>query len=501
MSIRRNIVANYVGQLYAALIGILLVPLYVGYMGVEAYGLVGFYTMLQGWFMLLDMGLTPTLGREAARFNGGAISALDLRRLLRAFEGVFVALGAAGALTLIAGAGLVTDHWLKLQQLDAAEVQRALMLMAVIVALRWVGGLYRGAIAGFERIVWLSGSNVAFATLRFVLVIPFLIYVGATPTHFFSYQLVVAALEAAVLIGKTYHLLPPVVTARWIRWEWQPLRGVLRFALSAAVTSVIWVLVTQTDKLVLSGIVPLTDYAYFTLAVLAASGITLLSSPVAGAILPRLTRLNAEGDEVGLVRMYRGATQLVAVIVVPIVLVLACFPAQVIVAWTGQPELAANAAPVLALYALGNGILALAAFPYYLQVARGELTLHLIGNLIFVALFVPLLLLAVNRFGMIGAGYAWIVANLLPFLVWLPIVHRRHLAGLHVDWLTKDIGSIVVLPAIAAVLVMQLVAWPASRGGLIIALLTVYLVLAALAAGSSSAVRGRLRARPQRSLA
>jgi hypothetical protein len=52
LSIRRNIIANYVGQLYATLIGILLVPLYVGYMGVEAYGLDGFYTMLQGWFML-----------------------------------------------------------------------------------------------------------------------------------------------------------------------------------------------------------------------------------------------------------------------------------------------------------------------------------------------------------------------------------------------------------------------------------------------------------------
>ena len=95
MSIKRNIVANYAGQLYATLIGVLLVPLYVETMGVEAYGLVGFFSMLQGWFMLLDMGLTPTIGRETARFNGGAIDALGLRRLLRAFEGIFVAVGAA----------------------------------------------------------------------------------------------------------------------------------------------------------------------------------------------------------------------------------------------------------------------------------------------------------------------------------------------------------------------------------------------------------------------
>src|SRR5690348_4798874 len=115
MSVRISILANYAGQLYATLIGILLVPLYVRIMGVEAYGLIGFFTMLQGWFLLLDMGLTPTLGREAARFRGGAIDALHLRRLVRAFEGIFVTVGIAGALVLIACSGLIADRWLRVQ--------------------------------------------------------------------------------------------------------------------------------------------------------------------------------------------------------------------------------------------------------------------------------------------------------------------------------------------------------------------------------------------------
>jgi O-antigen/teichoic acid export membrane protein len=493
MSVKRNIIANYAGQLYASLIGILLVPLYVRYMGIEAYGLVGFFTMLQGWFMLLDMGLTPTLSREAARFNGGALSALDLRRLVRAFEGIFLAVGVAGALVLIAGAGLIADHWLKVQQLDLVEVQRAVMLMAVIVALRWIGGLYRGAVTGFERIVWLSGYNIAIATLRFVLVVPFLIHVGATPTHFFGYQLIVTVIELVVIVAKTYRLLPAVSAPGWIRWEWWPLRGVMRFALSAAFTSTIWVLVTQTDKLVLSGLLPLSDYALFTLAVLVASGIALLSSPITGAILPRLTKLYAQGDEAGVIRLYRDATQLVTVIAVPVVLVLAFFPLQVLNAWTGQPEVAAKAAPILTLYALGNGVLVLAAFPYYLQVARGNLNLHLVGNLIFVLLFLPTLLLAVMNFGMIGAGYAWIVANLLPFLVWLPFVHHHFLKGMHWRWLTQDIGVIALVTAITGALVMQFVTWPAARWGLIASLLGVYLALTLVAAGSSSTVRSRLR--------
>lgn len=89
MSLKKNILTNYVSQIYVTLIGIVMVPMYVRYMGAEAYGLVGFFAMLQACFQLLDMGLTPTMARETARFNGGATDALSLRRLLRAMEGIF----------------------------------------------------------------------------------------------------------------------------------------------------------------------------------------------------------------------------------------------------------------------------------------------------------------------------------------------------------------------------------------------------------------------------
>ena len=71
MSLKHNILSNYVSQIYVTVIGIVMVPLYLKYMGAEAYGLVGFFAMLQAWFQLLDMGLTPTMSRETARYRGG----------------------------------------------------------------------------------------------------------------------------------------------------------------------------------------------------------------------------------------------------------------------------------------------------------------------------------------------------------------------------------------------------------------------------------------------
>jgi len=492
MTLKRNIIANYIGQLYVTLIGILLVPMYVKYMGAEAYGLVGFYAMLQALFMLLDMGLTPTMARETARFNGGAIDALSLRRLLRTLEGIFIGVAVLGAAVMIAAADSIASQWLKVEQLPQVEVRHAIMLMAVIVAIRWIDGLYRGAINGFERLVWLSGFNIAISTVRFVLVIPFFIFVGTSATLFFTYQAVIAVIELIWLIAQTYHLLPKV-KERHIPWQWQPLRGVLKFSLSIAFTSAVWVLVTQTDKLILSNLLMLSDYAYFTLAVLVASVILIISGPVSGALLPRMTKMNAEGDEAGLIRLYRNATQMVAVIAIPAALVLAFFAEQVLWAWTGNADIAHKAAPVLTLYALGNGIMSLAAFPYYLQFAKGDLKLHLIGNALFVAIFIPLLIWATGKYGMVGAGYAWIIANLLPFIVWLPFVHRRFVKGLHTQWMLRDVISIMVLPVITLYILLQLIVWPKTQ-----LLVTMYIVVVSfglfmVAAISSSWVRDTIR--------
>lgn len=73
MSLKRNILANYASQIYVTLIGIVVLPLYIKYMGAEAFGLVGFFAMLQVWFNLLNVGLTPAMVHETACFRDGVM--------------------------------------------------------------------------------------------------------------------------------------------------------------------------------------------------------------------------------------------------------------------------------------------------------------------------------------------------------------------------------------------------------------------------------------------
>ncbi|WP_249122752.1 oligosaccharide flippase family protein [Pseudoalteromonas sp. M8] len=408
-TLKKNIIANYASQLYVTGVGILILPLYIKYMGAEAYGLVGFFAMLQAWFTLLDLGLTPTISRETARYKGGSMSALAFRRLQRALSMIFFSIAAIGGSVLLLSSELIASNWLTVERLSLEEVTFSVQVMSLSVALRWLCGLYRGVITGSEKLVWLSAFNVIIATLRFVAVFGSMWLYGFTPTVFFVHQIIVALVE---LIGVWLmaQKLTPKINKRQeaIGWSFKPVAPLLKFSLTIAFTSSVWVFVTQTDKLILSGILPLEEYGYFTLAVLVASGIMVISGPVSSAIMPRMARLHAENKNDELFKVYRNSTQLVSIVAGSAAIVIAVCAEPLLYLWTGNQELVENSAPILQLYAIGNGLLALSAFPYYLQYALGNLRYHLIGNALMVMILIPLVIYAAKHFGgvgQVGFGY------------------------------------------------------------------------------------------------
>ncbi|MFO0739091.1 MAG: oligosaccharide flippase family protein [Labilithrix sp.] len=438
MSLRRNILANYVGQAYLTSANILIVPIYLRYMGAEAYGLIGFFALIQTWFQLLDLGVSHTLSREVARYRGGATTAGELRRLMQTLEVIFAVVGLVGALGVAMLAQTIAHRWLRVEHLPLPLVTWALRVTGATVAVRWVSGIYRSVLTGFEEQVWLNGLNILAGTARTFLTMALFSLVGTDVLAFATYQFMVSVVELVALVTRTRRALP--TSTERSPWSFEPLRGVLKFSLSVAFAGAVWVTVGQSDKLVLSKVLSLKEFGTFTLGVLGASAISVVSGPVSQALLPRLARLAAEGDESKFLELYRSSTQWVCVLIAPISAVLVVYAEPLLLAWTSRTEQAHAAAPVLRLYSLGNGFIAIAAFQYYLQYARGNLRLHVAGNIGFVIALLPLLVWSAKRFGALGAGAVWVAQSVLYLLVWTWVVHRRFAPELRWRWLFFDVA-------------------------------------------------------------
>mgnify|MGYP001026172359 FL=1 len=448
MSLKRNIIANYISQFYVTGVGILILPLYIKYMGAEAYGLVGFFVLLQAWFNLLDLGLTPTISRETARFKSGATTPLGFRQIYRALSAIFFIIALVGGLFLYLLSEVVAKRWLNFDSLDTNNVIFSVKIMALTVAFRWLCGLYRGVITGSENLVWLSYFNIVMATLRSLGVVVVMFKFGFTIFTFFVYQLMIAFVETLILLNKSRTLLPTInPNLEVIGWSLKPLLPVLKFSMTIAFTASIWVLVTQTDKLVLSNVLPLAEYGYFTLAVLVAGGIMIISGPISNAVLPRMTSLFAQNKNIEMLNVYHSATQLVAIIGGAAAITIFFSAESLLFAWTGDKHLSEAVAPILRLYVIGNSFLIITSFPYYLQYAKGNLKYHLYGNFIFAGILLPAIVLAAKYYGAVGAGYTWVIINFLFLMFWVGFIHYKIEPGLHLKWLFNNV-IFVCFPAV-----------------------------------------------------
>lgn len=189
----------------------------------------------------------------------------------------------------------------------------------------------------------------------------------------------------------------------------------------------------------------------------------MISSPISNALLPKMAILCAEGNEKEFLQLYRKTTQLTCAIAFPSALVLAFFAKQVLLAWSGNEELAQAIAPALRLYALGNVLTAIGGVSHCLQFVKGDLKLHLIGTGLFAAVLLPAIFSATWRFGFIGPGYAWLGANVLYFCCWVPLSHRRFFKDLHSKWLVQDILPIITFTSIGAMIAYAFIPWPIGR--------------------------------------
>ncbi|MDA8382286.1 MAG: oligosaccharide flippase family protein [Betaproteobacteria bacterium] len=467
MTLRTNTVANFVGQGYVTAIAVIMLPLYLRDLGAEAYGLVGFFVVMQAWLRLLDMGLSPALGRELAHARGLAHSAdadPQAAGIVRAIERLFLLLAIASGIAIWRCSGLVATRWLHVQSLPIAEVTQCVTLMGLAASLRWLAALYRSGIQGLERQVWLNSANMGIATLRYVGVWAVLHWISHDPRYFFGYELGVSLGETALLHYGMYRLLP--TPAKTNRFSWAPLSKVLPFAGGVAYAALVWVLLTQIDKLILSNVLPLRDYGYYALVAVIANSITSLGGPISSAVLPRMTGLLAQERREAMTMLYRKSSQMVAVVALPISALIALVPQELIYAWTGDRQAAQWGAPILAWLALGNGLLALSAFQYYLQYAHGKIRLHVWNSTINALIQTPLIIFAAYHYGAYGAALTWFILRVVSFIVWPPIIHHVFAPGLHKEWLVHDIAPILAATSVGALLVRGLEPLLASDGRL-----------------------------------
>jgi len=426
------------------LLAIALVPLYVSYLGVESYGLVGLLGTLQGISNLVDLGIGATLNREMARLSTIEGNESEQRNLLRTLEIIYWGLAAMIAAVTMLLAPVIATKWVNPVTLSAGEVADSFRLMGLCVAMQFLFGFYQGGLMGLQRQVLVNWILILVSTVRAVGAVLVLLFISRRIEVFFLWQIIPVAMGALVT---SWYLWRAIQYDLRPKFSLQTLKSTWKFAAGWATVSVLNVVYAQADMIILSKLLPLRYLGYYTLAKTMVQPLATVAGAVATAALPRFNQLIELRNMAELSALYHKSTRFLIFLLVPTSVILIIYSRDILLLWTRNDTIVDNSHLILSYLVVGalfNGIMWI---PGYLQSAFNSFRI-VIGTLIVLNIFyVPLLIWMVHAYKADGAALGWTIVNFC-YLFSVPLMHQRLLPGEFMNWLLRDI----MIPALIAVL-------------------------------------------------
>lgn len=459
-SLKRNIAANLIGRLWSAALALLLVPFYIRFIGIEAYGLIGFYTTLLAALAILDLGLSTTLNRELAQATALKKVAHQVRNLVFTLECIYWAVGVLIALAVIAGASVIAAHWVNVEHLSIDVVSNSIMLMGVVIAFQWPISIYNGGLLGLERQVLLNVVMVLLTTLRAAGILLLFNFVQPSIELFFLWQAGTSLLYVICMRWSLWHNLPK--SEKSSEFSVVELRGIWKFASGMTGVGLITFFLAQIDKVVLSNLLSLTKYGYYTLSFTLASALGTIITPIYTAVFPRFSAMVSLGDKTQLSEMYHRTCKLVATVAFPIGLFIIFFAPEILMLWTRNETTVQQTTEMVQILTAGSIFSCLISVPAILVQAQGNTRYIFFQNLIAAVILVPLLFIWTNLYGAVGASFVWLALNLGYILFSIPLIHKKYFRGEALKWYFEDtfLPLLTPLALLAAIKTTMHFYWP-----------------------------------------
>jgi len=453
LNLKTNIVANFVGLGSSFLVGMIAVPFYIKFLGIDGYGLVGFYATLQAVFnSFLDFGFSVTLNRELARYMTSSVKNNQSRDLVRTMEIAYWLIGLfLGGLVCLA-APLIATYWLNSETISEPVIKNIVVLMGIITFVQWPLTLYQGGLIGLQRMVLLNGISTALVVLRGVGGV-LVLWFHPSVLVFFLWQLFISVLQVCLTMILLWRSLP--ASDHLPHFNLTLLRTTGRFAAGMTATSFFSFFIDYGDRLILSKILNLEYFGYYSLATTLNDQLQLISSPIHRALFPQLSSLVETKDLETLKGLYHKASQYVSVAILPIVGTAVVFASQLILIWTQDINITNQVVPIASLLFMGTIFINLMGVPYTLTLAYGWAKPGFYRALIAFLILLPLTLIFSLRYAGVGAALAWAIFNLGSLILFPWFVHRKLLKTELKHWVIADVG----FPALTSMIIFVITYW------------------------------------------
>lgn len=451
----KNILANFFGSTWTGLVALIFLPYYLRLMGGEAFAIIGFFITLANIMSVLDFGVSSTLNRELAACAVHN-SHEKMRNTLRSLEYLYLPTIFFIALILLSFSSMIANQWLNNNQLPTFVIEQSLMIMAVVIALHLSINFYAGGLYGLQFQVVLNIINIIMVALRYMAVVPVMLYFSPSPVVFFIWQLIINFIHLLLLRGMLWSKICKIQKSP--SFELKIIRKIWRFSFGVSVINLLGMITINIDKILLSKLLTLEEFGYYSLASIIAMSIApRLASPFFAAVYPRFTQYVKDSNTEQIIRLYHRASLAVATIIIPVTVFISFYATRILFLWTGSPIVSEYADSVLILLSLGCMFTAIMYIPYALQLAYGWTRLGIFTSTASIISLVTLIFFLYPKYGVNGVALSWLIVNSVVAIIGISIMHKYLMSNKDgVKWLIYDNGYVLAVVLISSTLLKNI---------------------------------------------
>ncbi|MEC8210936.1 MAG: oligosaccharide flippase family protein [Pseudomonadota bacterium] len=487
-----NVMSGYASQAWVMVLNLAFIPVFVYYLGVDAWGIVALLAVIQSIFGILDFGLSPMITRELAFLKSKEGKASELVDLFYTTRLIFVLIGVIGG----AGIGLAGTSLFQnvdaFNSFDQVTLDRSFWLIGVICAARFIEVGFRGALFGFEKHALYNIVLAAVTTARNLGCLAIVTFVSSDVEMFLASQAIFFCLGVLILWLKTSGELPKIEGKASIRFRLILSRA--HFSGHILANSLLGVALTQFDKLIVSSMVTAAEFAHFMLAATLANAVSTIVTPVTNAMFPNMTRRISENDNVSARRVFHLSCGFITLVTVPGCLVVILFPEHAIWLWSGSQDFV-NALPAYVVPLMIGALLqAVIAMPMYLAYTFKKPNILTYFNLVVAVFYLSGAWVLAAKADVRLVPWLWVAVNCSYVLLLVPMIFRQTLQIGFLRWLSSNLLIPTMLGTALLMFALQFVSPPVGRFNVLVVLSALLICVTTLVLVSNSVtMRGAVR--------
>ena len=446
--INRNVLSGYIVYIIIGLLNLISIPIFVKIIGIESYSIIGFFIVLQSFVGLFDFGLTTSLIRKISFRKIKAINDFKTGEIL------FITFSIISFFIIFFLGEKIFNNFINFQ-VEGNE-KYLIFLFSLSLSLKFQENIYKSPFFGYQKIEEYNYFLVIYNFTRIILTIYLITRFPNKLELFFltfslSSSIFIICIKIYIRKKLNFYIQESFKFNKRILIESNAFSTFLFF------NSLITVIITQLDKILLANNISNEDFSYFIISNNLAYYILVAVTPIISAIFPRLSELYQENKIEKLKKTLLDVSELIGLFVIPGCVIL-FFSSNIFLEVFFNENISQNLNYIFKYLIIGYGLNAISLLIYNLYTCTGRVKIFTIFNCIYLIFYLPALIFLLPKYGYSLLICSWLILNSIYVFIMTNIVFNQILNEVRFQWFAVTIIKPFLISIIAVLLSKYLLA-------------------------------------------